>query len=48
MKIGVKFNQSTYAEYFHVIEYHHKYTDFNNLGWYRLVAIDSRLILNAG
>ncbi len=32
MKIGVKFNQLTYAEYLQIIEYHQKYTDFNTLG----------------
>jgi hypothetical protein len=43
MKIGVKFNQLTYAEYLQVIEYHQKYTDFNTLGLYRSILENDKL-----
>jgi hypothetical protein len=46
MKIGVKFNQLTYAEYFQVIEYHQKYTDFNTLGLYRSILENDKLDLD--
>jgi hypothetical protein len=45
MKIGVKFNQLTYAEYLQVIEYHQKYTDFNTLGLYRSILENDKLDL---
>jgi hypothetical protein len=46
MKIGVKFNQLTYAEYVQVIEYHQKYTDFNTLGLYRSILENDKLELD--
>ncbi len=46
MKIGVKFNQLTYAEYLQVIEYHQKYTDFNTLGLYRSILENDKLELD--
>lgn len=45
MKIGVKFNQLTYAEYLQIIEYHQKYTDFNTLGLYRSILENETLDL---
>ncbi len=45
MKIGVKFNQLTYAKYLQVIEYHQKYTDFNILGLYRSLLENDKLDL---
>ncbi len=45
MKIGVKFNQLTYAEYLHVIEDRQKYTDFNPLGLYRSILENDKLDL---
>ncbi len=46
MKIGVKFNQLTYAEYLQIIEYHQKYTDFNTLGLYRSILENEKLDLD--
>ncbi len=46
MKIGIKFNQLTYVEYLHVIEYHQKYTDFNTLGLYRSILENDKLDLD--
>jgi hypothetical protein len=46
MKIGVKFNQLTYAEYLQIIEYHQKYTDFNTLGLYRSILENDKLDLS--
>ena len=43
MKIGVKFNQLTYAEYLQMIEYHQKYTNFNTLGLYRSILENDKL-----
>jgi hypothetical protein len=45
MKIGVKFNQLTYAEYLQIMEYHQKYTDFNTLGLYRSILENDKLDL---
>ena len=45
MKIGVKFNQLTYAEYLQAIKYHQKYTDFNTLGLYRSILENDKLDL---
>jgi hypothetical protein len=46
MKIGVKFNQLTYAEYFQIVEHHQKYTDFNTLGLYRSILENDKLDLD--
>lgn len=46
MKIGRKFNQLTKDEYFHFIENHKKYTDFNTLGLYRSIYENENLKLN--
>ena len=46
MKIGVKFNQLTYTEYLHAIEYHQKYTDFNTLGLYRSILENNKIDLD--
>lgn len=35
MKIGKKFNELKYSEYFPIIENHKQYSDFNSLGLYR-------------
>src|SRR5689334_22388773 len=43
MKIGRKFNQLTVDEYFHYIDNHKKYTDFNTLGLYRSISENDKL-----
>jgi hypothetical protein len=45
MKIGVRLNQLTYAEYLQIIECHQKYTDFNTLGLYRSILENDKLDL---
>lgn len=45
MKIGKKFNQLSKSEYFHYIENHKKYTDFNTLGLYRSIEENKNLSL---
>ena len=46
MKIGKKFNQLSKSEYFHFIDNHKKYTDFNTLGMYRSICENEKLGLN--
>jgi hypothetical protein len=46
MEIGQKFNQLTVKEYFHYIDNHKKYTDFNTLGLYRAIIENEKLNLN--
>ena len=46
MKIGKKFNQLIKSEYFHFIDNHKKYTDFNTLGLYRSIYENDKLNLN--
>lgn len=43
MKIGQRFNQLTVREYFHYIDHHRKYTDFNTLGLYRSIIENEKL-----
>ncbi len=45
MKIGVKLNQLTYAEYIGVLDRYQKYTDFNTLGLYRSILENDKLDL---
>ncbi|WP_179346016.1 hypothetical protein [Winogradskyella ursingii] len=46
MKIGRKFNQLHKSEYFHFIDNHKKYTDFNTLGMYRSICENEKLNLD--
>lgn len=46
MKIGKKFNQLSKSEYFHFIDNHKKYTDFNTLGMYRSICENGKLKLD--
>lgn len=43
MKIDRQFNTLTFKEYFHYIENHKKYTDFNVLGLYRSLDENTKL-----
>jgi hypothetical protein len=45
VKIGYKFNQLTYREYIHILDRHHKYTDFNPLALYRSIVENTKLDL---
>jgi len=45
MKIGKKFNQISKSDYFHLIDNHKKYTDFNTLGMYRSICENETLEL---
>lgn len=45
MKIGRPFNQLSKSEYFHYIDNHKKYTDFNTLGLYRSLVEHEKLSL---
>lgn len=45
MKIGKRFNQLSKKEYFHCIDNHQKYTDFNTLGLYRSLTENEKLAL---
>jgi hypothetical protein len=45
MKIGRQFNKLTFKEYFHYIDNHKKYTDFNTLGLYRSIIENDKLAL---
>ncbi|RYZ48997.1 MAG: hypothetical protein EOP49_17310 [Sphingobacteriales bacterium] len=45
MKIGRPFNTLTATEYFHYIDHHKKYTDFNTLGLYRSLDENGKLDL---
>ena len=46
MEIGKKFNSLTVKEYFHYIENHKKYVDFNSLGLYRSILENERLAIS--
>ncbi|AEV31425.1 hypothetical protein Oweho_0407 [Owenweeksia hongkongensis DSM 17368] len=46
MKIGKKFNELSKSEYFHYIDNHKKYTDFNTLGLYRSIGENGKLSLD--
>ncbi|MBC8753860.1 hypothetical protein H2O64_04210 [Kordia sp. YSTF-M3] len=46
MKIEKKFNQLNKSDYFHFIDNHKKYTDFNTLGMYRSICENEKLTLN--
>lgn len=43
MEIGQKFNQLTVKEYFHYIDNHKRYNDFNTLGLYRSIIENEKL-----
>lgn len=45
MKIGQKFNRLTLKEYYHYIDHHKKYRDFNTLGLYRSILENEKLSL---
>jgi hypothetical protein len=45
MKIGIKLNQLTYAEYISILDRYQKYTDFNTLGLYRSILENDKLTL---
>ena len=51
MKIGKKFNELKYSEYFPIIENHKQYSDFNSLGLYRslfenqFLSIDEKIAI---
>ncbi len=45
MKIGQKFNELTFKEYFFYIDNYKKYTDFNRLGLYRSILENEKLSL---
>jgi hypothetical protein len=45
MKIEQKFNRLTLKEYFHYIDNHKKYTDFNTLGLYRSIIENENLTI---
>lgn len=45
MEIGEKFNSLTLKEYFHYIENHKKYVNFNTLGLYRSIIENEKLTL---
>lgn len=46
MEIGKKFNLLTLREYFHYIENHKKYVNFNTLGLYRSILENEKLTIS--
>lgn len=46
MKLGKKFRELSKSEYFHFIDNHKKYTDFNTLGLYRSICENEKLELS--